>query len=365
MAPPQAKRKAAALAVPSKGEDPEERKRVLNVLAQRRYRQRRREHVKKLEAAAKSPDSEHAAKTTPAPGQSSQQAEQPANTADSGSERSSPKVDQSSFDKFDEAYPPEVFQQADTVIAPSSLEGALDDPFAYDFSYTAFPNDLQIATLDDQWALPSLPGSPSPLSSPHASSLTSFSTPDSNKTPPPCDFPDEAHLEVLELALLRGATSIASRLGVLPLIWSLDSTSPFCDPLNAFSDYSHLPLNLQPTSVQRTEPHHPMIDLLPWPTVRDKLIRVLSAPPEMRPGVAAKPTALIDFVYDIEDSAEGVRIWGDDPYSDRNWEVGEKVFKGWWWAFDTDVIDRSNSMRARRGARLLGQGQGAVLGEVT
>lgn len=365
MAPPQAKRKAADLAVPSKGEDPEERKRVLNVLAQRRYRQRRREHVKKLEAAAHSQQSPDTAQSTPGAEQCRQEAELSTSKGDSGSEKSSPTVDQSSFDKLDDAYPPEVFQQAETVIAPSSLEGALDDPFAYDFSYTAFPNDLQIATLDNQWALPSLPGSPSPLSSPHPSSLTPFSTPDSTKTPPPCDFPDEAHLEVLELALLRGATSIASRLGILPLIWSLDSTSPFCDPLNTFSDYSHLPLNLQPTSVQRTEPHHPIIDLLPWPTVRDKLIRVLSVPPEMRPCVAAKPTALIDLVYDIEDSAEGVRIWGDDPYSDRNWEVGEKVFKSWWWAFDTDVVDWSNSLRARRGARLLGQGQGAVLGEVT
>lgn len=44
------KRKPSAVEVPAKGEDPAERKRVLNVLAQRRYRQRRREHVKKLEA---------------------------------------------------------------------------------------------------------------------------------------------------------------------------------------------------------------------------------------------------------------------------------------------------------------------------
>lgn len=33
----------------------------------------------------------------------------------------------------------------------------------------------------------------------------------------------------------------------------------------------------------------------------------------------------MDFVYDIEDSAEGVRIWGDDPCEWRNWELGEKV----------------------------------------
>lgn len=351
-----AKRKADELSVPVKGEDPEERKRVLNVLAQRRYRQRRREHVKKLESAVKSPQ-------VAATEQKSLPPTEASDSADSA--HVSPVVDESSFNKLDEAYPPEVFDYSNDTVPLDRPAGAPDNLLDYDFTYTAFPDDLQLSTANDAWQLPWLPASPSPLSSTHGSSLTSFSTPASSKATPPCDFPDEAHLEVLELALLRGATSIASRLGVSSLIWSLDSVSPFSDPLNAFSDYSHLPPNLRPTPLQRAEIHHPILDLLPWPTVRDKLIRVFSIPMEMRPGVAAKPTALVDFVYDIEDSAEGVRIWGDDPYSDRNWEVGEKVFKGWWWAFDTDVVERSNIMRELRGARLLGQGEGAVLGELT
>jgi len=88
----------------------------------------------------------------------------------------------------------------------------------------------------------------------------------------------------------------------------------------------------------------------------------LSQPPELRPPSAASPMALVDLVYDIEDSAEGVRISGSDPYSDRNWEVGEKVFKSWWWCFDKDIIRRSNELRASRGAPMLGTG--SILGEV-
>ena len=68
----------------------------------------------------------------------------------------------------------------------------------------------------------------------------------------------------------------------------------------------------------------------------------------------------MDFVYDVEDSAEGVRIWGDDPYDWQNWEVGEKVFEKWWWAFDSEIIKNSNELRIGRGAPALGQ----VLGEV-
>jgi hypothetical protein len=68
----------------------------------------------------------------------------------------------------------------------------------------------------------------------------------------------------------------------------------------------------------------------------------------------------MDFIYDVEDSAEGVRIWGDDPCDWQNWEIGEKVFEKWWWAFDGEIIKNSNEWRIGRGAPVLGQ----VLGEV-
>ena len=91
------------------------------------------------------------------------------------------------------------------------------------------------------------------------------------------------------------------------------------------------------------------------------MIMVLSQPPDIRPPSAASPLALFEFVYDIEDSAEGIRISGSDPFSEHNWELGEKVFKSWWWVFDRDIIRRSNELRVSRGAPLLG---GSILGEV-
>ncbi|KPI34639.1 uncharacterized protein AB675_11634 [Cyphellophora attinorum] len=324
MGPP--KRKAPALDVPRKDEDPAERKRILNVLAQRRYRQKRKEHLNKLEAATLS---------------STANSEAERDLVDS--QRNHPDVNQRQFNSlppeqaktpclqdFQEAFPPDIF---DEQVPIGNGYNAFDHAIA-------FPDDLQLT--DSLWPLPSLPSSPR---SSHTSSLTSFSSPTSSNASPPnaISFPDEHNLGIPSLDLMRGAHSIALRLGLLPMMWDLEG----------------------PTALQRRVPHHPLVDLLPWPTVRDKMLLVFSTPVEIRPPAAAKPTALVDFVYDLEDAAEGSRIHGDDPFSDQNWEVGEKLFRDWWWAFDSQVIARSNALRRERGAPLLGRGTGIVLGEVT
>ena len=346
------KRKASDVAVPAKGEDPAERKRVLNVLAQRRYRQRRKEHVKNLETEAGKRRESVTSSQSP-----TEKTPEPAKEVPSGSENV-PDNDTitPTFDNFAATdfnfQPPEPFQ-------PEQGQ-PFDDPFAmFDPNFVAFPTDLE-------WnpSLPSIPNSPSSTTDPSDLSLTSPGSSSRTPTDVHYSFPDEAHLEVLELNLLRGAMSIAKCLNIDDLIWSLTSTSPFTAPSMALAQFRHLPANLRPTVTQMSQPHHPILDLLPWPTVRDKLILVFTQPADLRPKAAASPTALMEFVYDIEDSAEGVRIWGEDPFSDQSWEVGEKVFSNWWWAFDGDVIRRSNEMRQRRGAKLLGMGQGTVLGEV-
>lgn len=349
MGPP--KRKAPELSVPRKGDDPAERKRVLNVLAQRRYRQKRKEHVQKLEEANSAGTPEPRPVTSTHDNYSSETS----GTQQPGLDT----IDGVDFRAFDEAYPPNIFDQ----IASTSIDLSVAATDAFDQNL-AFPDDLQSSAFDTTWDLPSLPASP--LST-HSSSLTSLSSPasSSSSSATPYSFPDDRNLGCLELTLLRGTTTVASRIGVLPLIWSLESLSPFALPANAFADYSHLPANLRPTQLQRTMPHHPMIDLLPWPSVRNKLLLVLSLPAELRPGRAATPTALIDFVADIDDSAEGIRLSGEDPCSERNWEIGAQVFKGWWWAFDSAVIAQTNALRKERGAKLLGHGQGAVIGEVS
>ncbi|OAP59718.1 hypothetical protein AYL99_07016 [Fonsecaea erecta] len=374
------KRKAAPLAVPQPGENAAERKRVLNVLAQRRYRQRRKERIQKLEAQAADVNGDNSVFSQSPSLPLSPHASPNAIGAQTaiGNQSSQPSFQPPDISCDDSAHNPQIEAAGEAASFP-----AFPDAFAsYDaYSFASVPTDDQ-ALWDTSVLLPSLPSTPL-SSSRHTSSSESeaWSLPPlpavqrslgANPPTPQAQFmfdqavtysfPDEAHLEMAELTLLRGCMAIARRMKVQDIIWSLTSTSPFVDSSTHPAQFSDLPGNLQPTLIQTTIPHHPVIDLLPWPMARDRMIKVLSQPPEFRPPGAASPMALLDFVYDLEDSAEGVRISGGNPYSEMNWEVGEKVFKSWWWILDRDIIKRSNELRASRGAPMLGSG--SILGEV-
>jgi hypothetical protein len=183
-------------------------------------------------------------------------------------------------------------------------------------------------------------------------------------------FPDDHLLEIPSLTLLNAAMKVAQRLNIAGILWDLTAMSPFYQgsdssppsllsgssspPSTAFSPNGHevieLPLHLQPTTSQRLIPHHPILDLLPWPSTRDKLIQVFHLPPEMRPKSAQDPIGLLRFVYDMEDvSGEGIRVRGGDPFAPEAWEVGQVVFERWWWAFDGEIVESSNCVRRERG----------------
>ena len=392
----QTKRKAPDLDVPDPGEDPAERKRVLNVLAQRRYRQRKKAHLQELEAQAAKGDPEAAREDT-LESYSASPEENTRETLQVVDKGAQPSVDRPG-DQDEVPFEPSTYFQQMAFEDPQVYTTIVSDPgddqvypatTTSDGSFTtydgglAFPIDVE-CFWDTSVLLSSLPSTPlssTTNSSSNGSTTWSLVVPAAYASPRPVltdtgrqaspqpfvedmhySFPDEAHLEMAELTLLRGCMAIAKRLNIQELIWSLTSTSPFTEPAMALAQFNHLPVNLQPTLVQMTVPHHPIIDMLPWPSVRDRMITILSQPPEVRPPGASSPMALLEFVYDIEDSAEGVRISGSDPYSHRNWEVGEKVFKSWWWIFDKDIIRRSNELRASRGAPMLGRG--SILGEV-
>jgi hypothetical protein len=403
----QPKRKAQDIELPTRGQDAAERKRVLNVLAQRRYRQRKKEHVQKLEAqtqplATIGPNDQHKITQSKDLSSDDRSISSTSSQTHSGRSQCEPSIinevheiateefEENSFDPtayFSSTSPGQL--QKDPLDQATAGQSNLFpvDPFAvYDVDNLAFPASNQ-CFWDTSLEFPSISNSPQSSTTGSSSngstswSLTSLPLADDAddaivsrkwKQPSPrpqtedlqyC-FPDEANLEILELTLLRGCTMIARRINVHETMWSLSAASPFTDPSMAFAQYKHLPVNLQPTMVQMTVPHHPIVDLLPWPAVRDRMIMILSQPPDLRPPQAASPTALLDFVYDIEDSSEGIRISGSDPYSANNWEVGEKVFKSWWWIFDRDVVRRSNELRESRGAPLLGSNPGSILGEV-
>jgi hypothetical protein len=161
-------------------------------------------------------------------------------------------------------------------------------------------------------------------------------------------FPDSYQMPLLQLTLLKAVMRIADRLNLKPDLWDLAGNSAF--NTGTATPASLLPPSWQPTPSQVAIPHHPVFDLLPWPGVRERAIFILSLPDELRPPRAQGALATVNFAYDVEDTAEGVRIYGDDPYDPGNWELGQVMFERWWFLFDNSIISTSNRWRRARGA---------------
>lgn len=159
---------------------------------------------------------------------------------------------------------------------------------------------------------------------------------------------DSYLLPVHELTLLKAVMRIAHRMGCREELWSLTAASPFNTGFGPPPD--ELPKAWQPTPSQILVPHHPILDFLPWPSARDRLITIFTLPDEARPPNAVGPLALANFAYDMEDSSEGVRIYGGDPYDPGSWEVGQVFFSRWWFLFDREIVENSNRWRRLRGA---------------
>lgn len=196
-------------------------------------------------------------------------------------------------------------------------------------------------------------------------------------------FPDDGLLTVPSLILINAATRVAQRLNIAEAIWDFAAISPFYNrqsqpfvvapPRGSIQlptpetfpadrvqgenlplDVTQLPSHLRPTPTQRLVPHHPALDLLPWPTTRDKLIQVFHLPAESRPKNAQGSMGLWRLMYDMEDaSGEGLKVHGQDPFDLNGWELGQVLFERWWWAFEISVVESSNRARKERGQEKL------------
>ncbi|KAJ0419271.1 hypothetical protein BJY00DRAFT_314102 [Aspergillus carlsbadensis] len=389
-----AKRGSGNMAVPDITEDAAERKRVLNVLAQRRYRKRKKDRLQSLQAQVEK-------QTKAAEGKMADPTGSPQITL---TETLQPLSD--GLDSSDMVFDPSILDASSNLdfavpdIVPSlgflpmistpdpspafalSQIPMADDPFTYvSSSAVQFSEDLNPADPGQLMFWPTQPptGNNAPMNLSDQLQTYQSST---------FTFPDDHTLEIPSLKLLNAAVKIALRLNVAHLLWDLTATSPFYRSRNQSQsqnpaslslsppsltsatssssspsastppppahatidqiDTQSLPTHLRPTPTQLLLPHHPLLDILPWPSTRDKLIQIFNLPVELRPEAAQDPMGLMHLAYDMEDeSGEGVRVRGDDVFEAGAWEIGNVVFRRWWWAFDSVLVDRWN--RARRG----------------
>lgn len=106
---------------------------------------------------------------------------------------------------------------------------------------------------------------------------------------------------------------------------------------------SGLPYSLKPTQLQLTTPHHAYIDLIPSPTLRDRLIAI---------GPANCNTFLMEvctIACEIEDNGQ-MTIWGEDWLNEFSWEFSAAVLERWGgWLLTNEWGQRANFWRRQRG----------------
>lgn len=94
------------------------------------------------------------------------------------------------------------------------------------------------------------------------------------------------------------------------------------------------PTPLKPTWEQLNIPHMMFIDLLPWPSLRRKLILAIGIMDEY------------GFMADM--NSEQLRVWGTTPWDPMGWEVSEEFWQKWWFLLDENILRATNFWRRQR-----------------
>jgi hypothetical protein len=367
--------------VPDLG-DPD-RKRVLNVLAQRRYRkshvnsasygsmltsrvgQRRREKIAALEAQAKSLDGLLGQRSTSSDGSS------PRASLTSALSRSPDGIHEPPVRQDDDEELIDVPCEND-LMGFAVQEDSFDMALMQDFSGTCQQQHCSLIPTDNG-AL-DLTDLPTPL-------LSTPDLTDMQQTPTSSTFSfpmtaDGGVLAVPVMSMVKAFMGIAAALNVSDNLW--DPSYMHVMPFSTSIDPS-LPANLRPVAAQLIIPHHPALDLLPWPTMREKLICTLAMPSKLRPPVAreeddegrwpsasgfgtsssvGQSKAITQLVQDLDDFPEGGGMivhgnsvaWGlGNEYVEEVWEVRESFYRKWWFCIDEKIIAQSNRRRKERG----------------
>lgn len=159
--------------------------------------------------------------------------------------------------------------------------------------------------------------------------------------------PSPSHLPMLiKFNVWRALVSNTYTLGLtIEQTGDDDALSPFTT--NSPLIPSHLPTALIPTALQKRIPHHPWLDLIPFPRMRDNLIRAGDAWDEELCG------DMMGFFHESS-GREGVIVWGE-PWDPRGWEASEEFLAYWGWAIEgcCEIVESTNYWRARRGEKPL------------
>jgi hypothetical protein len=162
-----------------------------------------------------------------------------------------------------------------------------------------------------------------------------------------CEIPD-IHMNTIQLTAISFVAACfanAAMLGLSPeTLWDTTTQSPFYqaqmanEPLGTANagQFTHIKPLLRPSTMQLTHPHHPYLDILPFPAFRNRIIQLLQIqPPLFDPDQLCR---------DLR--SDGLICWGSTrrdrrdavgsgaPWDVRSWEVKPWFLKKWWIFFD-------------------------------
>ncbi|KAH0602510.1 uncharacterized protein H6S33_008591 [Morchella sextelata] len=130
--------------------------------------------------------------------------------------------------------------------------------------------------------------------------------------------------------------------------------SPYVMPENTYNEELEARINglkeyiphLAPVDLQRSIPHHPYIDLIPFPAFRTTILEILRDTPNT--------INQVDFCQDIE--LGGLRLWGTHSYEPMSYELTEAFAAKWGYLFCRDAValNATNYWRNARGEHSLG-----------
>ncbi|KAI0269229.1 hypothetical protein BC834DRAFT_865365 [Gloeopeniophorella convolvens] len=195
----------------------------------------------------------------------------------------------------------------------------------------------------------------SPMLMPGPSSPSSYATPSSQVAPPNGGY-QNSYLNSMSMGVDNSMNSMSfvnsASTPTIPQqprgsVSSLEELDPI-DPKNVeaqklisyhLDNYKRnsaycLPASLRPTLVQRTVPHESVIDRIPHPDLRDRLILLRGR------------FNLVDCLHDL---GLAVTIHGDDVLAHANWEIGETWLRRYGFLVDPNTLGIANKWRRERG----------------
>lgn len=95
----------------------------------------------------------------------------------------------------------------------------------------------------------------------------------------------------------------------------------------------NLPPHIAPTLQQQLVPHKPYVDMLPWPSLRDRML------------ISSVAINEAEFVTDLY----SLRVWGSIPWEPAGWEIRPEFARKWWFLMDDSIISTTNFWRGQRG----------------